>query len=770
MRKILTICFIFVQSFIFSQTDYSSRWEDFFAYNNVTDFYQTATQIIALSDNALFIYDKNSQEIEKISSVNGLSGESTSAIFYSETLNRIVIGYKSGLLEIIDANRKVYVKPDIVNFSILGEKSVNHIAANGNDLYLSTPFGIVVFDLATLNFKSTFFIGSGSTEVYVNEIAFHNNIIYAATRQGFYTADLNDPFLIDFNNWTQHYNSDFSNLEVFNNQIYGSVNNALHRINSDFSLTTIFNLTENITDIRTTGSQLTLSTAHLVKVLDSNLNTLQQVTSNWGDPYYFIAQTAQTYNNELFIGTNTFGILKSSFSNISQYSEIHPEGPLSNEPFSISVLNENLWVVFGGYNDAYAPNGSMFGISHFNGTHWINIPFASDKINYRDLVHVNIDPNHENKVYVSSWGDGIIILENDEVTTRWNHLNSGLENLYTDGINVSIRIGSSVFDELGNLWIANAWVTNQLKKFSTSGQWSSVNLSSIFTNPAFGLNEIIMDQSGNKWIGTRRNGALVINENATKIMGLTTDDNKGALPDLNVRCMAVDRNNKIWIGTRAGMRVFDSSANIFDLTTYAAKAVFIAYGQDDGFGEALLGNQNINSIAVDGADNKWFGTDGAGVLCTNSSGKETIFQFDKTNSPLPSNKILKIRFDATTGLVFFATDKGIVAYNSGIAPYGEALGEVYAYPNPVKSNHEFVTIDGRNGTHIPYGTNVKILDAAGKLVYETNVEEGQEEFGGKVVWNKTNLAGNKVASGVYLVLLYEPDNAEVSSTKIAIIN
>jgi hypothetical protein len=770
MRKFLTICFIFVQSFIFSQTDYSSRWEDFFAYNNVTDFYQTATQIIALSDNALFIYNKNSQEIEKISSVNGLSGESTSSIFYSESLQRIVIGYKSGLLEIVDADRKVHVKPDIVNFSILGEKSVNHMAANGNDLYLSTPFGIVVFDLETLNFKSTFFIGSGSTEVYVNEIAFHNNTIYAATKQGFYTADLNDPFLIDFNNWTQHYTAEFSNLEVFNNQVYGGTYNNLHRINTDFTLTPIFSFSENITDIRTSGSQLTLSTAHLVKVLDSNFNTLQQVTSNWGDPYYFTAQTAQTYNNELFIGTTTYGILRSGFANITQYSEIHPEGPLSNEPFSISVLNENLWVVFGGYNDAYTPQGSQFGISHFNGTHWINIPFASDKINYRDLVHVNIDPNHENKVYVSSWNDGIIILEDDAVTTRWNHLNSGLENLYTDGINVSIRIGSSIFDQMGNLWVANSWVTNRLKKFSTSGQWSGYNLNAIFTNPAFGLNEMIIDQSGNKWIGTRRNGALVINENASKIMGLTTDENKGDLPDLNVRCLAVDRSNKIWIGTRAGMRVFDSSANIFDLTSYAAKAVFIAYGQDDGFGEALLGNQNINSIAVDGADNKWFGTDGAGVLCTNSSGKETLFQFDKTNSPLPSNKILKIRFDATTGMVFFATDKGIVAYNSGIAPYGEALGEVYAYPNPVKSNHEFVTIDGRNGTHIPYGTNVKILDAAGKLVFETNVEEGQEEFGGKVVWNKTNLAGHKVASGVYLVLLYEPDNAEVSSTKIAIIN
>ena len=65
-----------------------------------------------------------------------------------------------------------------------------------------------------------------------------------------------------------------------------------------------------------------------------------------------------------------------------------------------------------------------------------------------------------------------------------------------------------------------------------------------------------------------------------------------------------------------------------------------------------------------------------------------------------------------------------MAFNNNVAPFGDELGEVYAYPNPVRSQHSFVTIDGRNDTNLPRGTNVKILDAAGRLVHETNVIEG----------------------------------------------
>jgi hypothetical protein len=48
--------------------------------------------------------------------------------------------------------------------------------------------------------------------------------------------------------------------------------------------------------------------------------------------------------------------------------------------------------------------------------------------------------------------------------------------------------------------------------------------------------------------------------------------------------------------------------------------------------------------------------------------------------------------------------------------------------------------------------------------------EGQELQGGKVVWGKKNLAGNKVASGIYIVLLSNEDASETAVTKIAIVN
>ena len=135
---------------------------------------------------------------------------------------------------------------------------------------------------------------------------------------------------------------------------------------------------------------------------------------------------------------------------------------------------------------------------------------------------------------------------------------------------------------------------------------------------------------------------------------LITEATKGSLPDLNVRTLAVDRNNRIWIGTQKGLVVFSDAAGLFDAEIYDAEPVIV---EDDGVPRRLLGDQPVNSIAIDGAENKWFGTDTGGVLGTNPSGSETLYVFNKDNSPLPSNRILKIQVDDSDGRVYFATDQ-----------------------------------------------------------------------------------------------------------------
>ena len=57
---------------------------------------------------------------------------------------------------------------------------------------------------------------------------------------------------------------------------------------------------------------------------------------------------------------------------------------------------------------------------------------------------------------------------------------------------------------------------NRIKKYGADGSWSGFDMSSVITNPAFGLNELVVDKTTNIWIGSRRNGVLVFNENGNR--------------------------------------------------------------------------------------------------------------------------------------------------------------------------------------------------------------------------------------------------------------
>ena len=778
MIKRLFVFLIFSTSLISAQVDYSDSWEDFFSYNNVKDFIKSENILYALSDNAIFTYDFTTQEINKLSSVQGLSGETTSAIHYSTQSDRLVIGYKNGLVEVVDSDGSITISADILNFNQTGEKSINDIFEYQGKLYLATSFAIIEYDIDQLEFGDTFFIGNNSTDVKINEIVVFNDFIYAATERGIYKADINNANLIDFNNWNliSSVNNNYSNIIIFNSKIYTTLNKKLFEVTETNEIVLIEDYSSSIMSLKGSSTNLSVVLNSSVNIYSTNFDLVLQ--NNADINFDYILNTAFAENNQLFLATKQFGILSSLISGDIIFQEIHPEGPVSNDVFSVTAKNNQLWVVYGGYTPTMAPIQPKLGYSHYNGENWFTEENDLDNP-FPGFVDITLDPNNENKAFISSFGStnqintyqtgGLFVVENDEITNFYNNLNSPLEDIYetNPSINsVTVRISGSVFDNQGNLWIANVGLSNELKKFS-NGSWTEYDISSVKPNSSFGLSEIITDRNNSIWMGTRGDGVIVFNQNGERIRSLTSLPTKGNLPNLRVISLASDSDNRIWIGTISGLVVFSNASGVFDADVVDAQPVIF---EEDGIAKKLLGDQYVSAIAVDGANNKWFGTSDGGVTYTNPNGQTTIANFSKENSPLPSDRITKISVDKESGKVFFATDKGIVAYNSDVAPFGETLGEVYAYPNPARKFHNTVTIDGRNGTNLPKGTNVKILDIAGNLVYETNVIEGQELQGGKVVWDKKNLAGNNVASGIYIVLLANEDASETSSTKIAIIN
>ena len=775
MKKLFLLCNLFF-SFLFSaQTDYSDSWEDLYSYNNVKDIVKVDEVIYALVDNAIFTYDTATEEINKLSSVQGLSGETTSSMYYNKSFQRLFIGYENGLLEVVDTDGTITISSDIVSFNQSGRKSINHIKEFNNKLYLSTPFGIVVYDIEKLEFGDTYFIGNNSSSLEVYQTEIMDGFIYAATNDGVFKADITSNLLIDFNNWKQYFSGrNFLQITLFNNELYIVEGKAIYKMNGSDLIEEV-KFSQNITAIKSSNTYLSVAFNSFAKILDLELNAVFEVSTT--SEFEYTLNNIFTENDSVYLATKEYGILKSRLSLPNSYTEIHPEGPLDNDIFSITAQNNTLWVVYGGYDDTNTPINNKKGFSRFNGEQWVNTVFNSSLPS--DLVQVTIDPNNEEKVYISALGitsnidikptGGLLVVENDVIIQIYNHLNSSFEPISVSLPNINIRVSGSAFDNQGNLWATNYETGEELKKLSASGQWSSIDLSSIKTNSAAGLNEVVVDKSNSVWIGTRRNGLYVYNENGDRKKALIATPNRGGLPDLNVRAIAIDASNRVWIGTNLGMVVYNGASGVFDDSTPNGYPVVIN-GDENGFGERLLGDQKINSIVIDGAENKWFGTDNGGVIYTNPNGQKTLANFSMKNSPLPSDKIKKIAVDRSLGKVYFATDKGMVAYNSNVAPFGDVLAAVYAYPNPALINHQTITIDGRKGTHLPKGTNVKILDVAGNLVYETNVVEGQELQGGKVVWNKKNLAGNTVASGIYIVLLSNEDASETAVTKIAIVN
>ena len=775
MKKLFLLYFLLFSILFSAQTDYSDSWEDFYSYNNVKDFIKVDAIIYALSDNAVFTYNTDSKEINKISSVQGLSGETTTAIHYSAGNKRLVIGYENGLIEVIEEDGSITISSDIINFSQSGEKSINHISEFNNKLYLSTPFAVVVYDIKKLEFGDTYFIGENSASIKINATTIHNDSLYAVTENGIFAAEISSDLLIDSNLWDSYFSGrNFSKIIVFNEDLLVTEGTKLYLFNG-MNLVEPISFTQPIVDVKSSSSHLAITLSTAAIMLNLEMEEVFEFSPN--SEFNFTLNTSFFEENTVFLGTKETGILTTVKEVPNTYSEIHPEGPLSNDVFSITAQNNKLWVVYGGYNGTFTPMNIRKGYSYFNGESWLNEHFNENLPN--DLVHVTIDPKNENRVYMSALGvsndvstkptGGLLVVEDTVLVETYNHLNSSFSPIVVSLPAINIRVSGSVFDRSGALWATNYETAEELVKFSASGQWSSISLKSVQSNAAAGLTEIVVDRNNSIWIGSRGNGVYVYNENGDRKKALITAPNSGNLPDLNVRTIAIDANNRVWIGTQSGLVVYGNASGVFDDKTPNASSIVIN-GDENGFGERLLGDQTINSIAIDGADNKWFGTDKGGVLYTNPSGQTTLANFSKQNSPLPSNRILKIRSDERSGKVYFATTKGIVAYNSKVAPFGENLGAVYAYPNPALKSHEIITIDGRNGTHLPKGTNVKIIDIAGNLVYETNVVEGQQLKGGKVVWDKRNLAGKKVASGIYIVLLSNDDASETSVTKIAIVN
>lgn len=761
MKKFFSLILLFTEMFLgFAQSDLS--WQGYFSYSEIKDVSQSANAVFAASENALFSKNSLTNIIKTTTTVDGLSGETISTLYHSTALNKTVVGYENGLIIVINEQDGSILRiVDIINKKLSPTiKKINHFLEHQGILYVSCDFGIVQFNLSTIQFGDTYFIGDGGTEMKVHQMALFNGYFYAATSSGIRRALAINPNLIDYNQWETLTSASWIGVTTLNQELYAvNATGAIQKYNAVTNTFVLFSQLPNpAIDMRVGAGIMVVSTPSTLYFYNSQMILLRELNANQIPEANITFTCATVIGDTVYIGTQENGLFTTALNGSSVFENSTPSGPLRNNIFAVDLTPSVFWAVYGEFAGDYNPFPlDSYGISKYNKEGWLNIPYES-VLGAQTIGKVIVNPINENQVYASSFFSGLLKIENDVPTILFNQTNSGLESLTFGGPNnIDIRINATAFDKSGNLWVTNSRIKNGLKVLRTNGQWQSYAMDAILDVPEENnYGAIVIDKNGTKWLATSEDGVVGFNENGTTFKKMTVGADTGNLPISNVRTVAIDTRNQLWIGTSKGLRVLNSVNNFLSDTPLKANPVIII---DDNLPQELLFEQFITSIVVDGANNKWIGTADAGLFLVSPNGQETRYHFTTSNSPLPSNTINDIDINGITGEVFIATSKGMISFKGVATKANEDLSKVYVYPNPVRPDFQgTVKIAG-----LLDKANVKITDVGGNLVHETTSE------GGTIEWDTTAFGKYKVASGVYMIFISAQDGVETTIKKVMII-
>jgi hypothetical protein len=737
------------------------QWRDHLPYHQSIQVAASADKIWCATPWSLFSIDVSDNSIERFSKTNGLSETGITAIGLQPTGNKLAVAYYNSRVDVLQGN-DIYTIDAIRTSPVTGDKSIHHILMRGQEAFLSTGIGIIVINLDKYEVKDTYIIGGTGNKVPVQAVAADAQFFYAATAEGLKRAPVSGSNLADFRNWQNLSGSnglttgEVSSIAVWDNKLVALKNDSVF-VSTNGNWQFLYANEWRIQHLDVSGNKLLLS---------EELNTAGRVTvlAPQGTVDERIQHISFTRRPRQAIFAADHYWIADTLSGLSQYASGRFESFVPNSPYSIAtgplqVVNHTLWVGAGGVTANWQPTNNKDGLYSFSNDSWTN--FNGNSIaaldSFPDVVSLAVDPLDES-VWAGSFGGGLLHIKPDRTLELFKQ-NSPLRPAYfSPG---SYRVSGLAFDTENNLWIANYGGLQNIAVRKRDGNWRSFFVP--YSVPESGVGPIMIDDVNQKWIiGPNGNGLFCFNHGQS--IDNPGDDlwkwyragkGNGNLPDNNVLSVAKDKSGFIWVGTRQGIGIIQCPQEAFSPNWCEA---ILPVVQQDNFAGYLFSDEQVQCIAVDGADRKWIGTKN-GVWLISPDGAKTLYRFTAANSPLLSDDVQQIAIDGNSGEVFFATNKGMCSFRSTATEGASSNSSVLVFPNPVPPGYTgTIAIRGVANNSI-----VKIAEMDGRLVYQTRA------LGGQAVWNGKDYKGRTISTSVYLVLVSDDNKQEKTVGKIVFI-
>lgn len=743
-------------SSIYSQSNIPiGSWKSYLPYQSGRLVTQNEDKVIYATQWSILTIDKEDNAIDFLTKVEGLSDVGIAIIEHDDFNNQLIIGYNNSNIDIVNGDDVINVSDLLTNTNILGDRSIEDIhIASERFCYIATAFGIVELDLQKIEFGFTAF-----TDLRIYDITTADNIIYAATDDGVYFANLvTSPNLADFSTWSL-LDESYGMPVLYNTQVLGSRGSDIYIVAEDslFSgnldgFTSVLALDDGFSAQFITEDQGIIMLGLVDEGSQSKVQFFDADNDYVESPFNCVNRLLSAIIDQQ--GRVWYG---DQFNEIRMSPGIGQEcqrqtinSPFSHKGSDIGFKDGKVFVASGGVSDAFGYLFSKDGYYQLEDARWTNydqnnVPIIKD--NDIEMIYTVATHPSDNKVFFGSFWAGV--LERDLDTDEYTIYNESNSSLRTDvGDPARVKITDMTYDDEGNLWVTNFGAEKPLSVYTAEGIWHSFNI-----NSDTRVSDITIDPNGYKWIVVIGNsgGLLIYDDNGT--IADPTDDRQRFLNVGNstistniVNCVDTDLNGDVWLGTAEGPVVFECGANSFDLTGCEGSRRKVL---QDSIAAFLLQTEEIRAIEIDGANRKWFGTR-RGIFVQSADGEDQEFKFDVSNSPLFDNTINALEYNGETGEMFIISDKGMQVYRTDATDSERTHQEnnIYAFPNPVRPDYSGpIAIKG-----LVEDAKVKITDINGKLVFETTA------LGGQAIWDGRDYQGVEAATGVYLVFSSSRDN------------
>ena len=766
--KILFVLFLFLSISISQER--IGDWQCFTSTLNIKDITVFNGDIYCATDGGILQFNLQTKSFTSYTKLHGLNSTKLS-IIESGRDNLIWVGGDSpGFIQRFDPWKEMVVTEFPYEFS-----EISHIVSGDSIAYAvyreNQDWGI-----AEYRYKGGAFTHRDLYPVWdlaengINDMEILGDSVFVGTESGLFLGYAGE----NPNSWmliSEEITGNVTDIEISNDTILFIENSELFFLNLvseeliEVSTTNValieYISTDAIWGVNTSYTQLLNLVENKVVHLPSKANCI----SSYRDSLVIVGMEKGIFIYDLFR---------------SDFEEYIPNTLPTNQISALTILKDGRLVA-----------GSNKGLSVLESWGWRNIIETSGD---EALIHDDFNPSYfsadtvpidfggyiadleqgpDGKVYCAirgtypeprRHGGGIVIIDVDNPADF-----TLIDTTYLDYfLNEYMVVKDLTFDNLGNLWVADAYATTRLTpihKMTPEGDWKSFSFEDSGNNFSLTPNTIEVDTWGRIWIGFFTGEENIVNGFSYPnggLMMLTLQESTEQIYVNDIILSSVYTNHSMWSLGMVRDRLYALSPNgltFFDLQKdenvpvkrqgpVGLNGTPFPYFPQISFGGPDPGAK----LKIDPENNVWVGssTQGVYILLENTLIWPSVEGIREANTPLLSDEISNIAFEENRGIAYIASNKGINCLKIPFTKQQKDYSSLKVFPSPyyIPSVKPLII----SGT--VQSSSLLVTTITGHVIRSISHAE-MGIHGDQITWNGKDNSGQLVGSGVYLLSVYD---------------